>query len=141
MEYYGDTLGDVISKSLHRELSKRGKTSPQLQHKTMITIPAPPLRWGAWINIHNQFGVVGANSDQHVTNLDIAFTPTSEMQSSFGIQIQGGDEFIDTFSTGSTTVRATITGNVMTVISVRCKSFSPLTPLSIRVSITNRAVF
>lgn len=83
---------------------------------------APPLFWGPWVELFSQFGVVGPNSADNVTRVELDFDTSSQAPSTFDVEIKGGDRFIRSSGPGSET--ATITGNVATSISIRCRSHS-----------------
>jgi len=96
---------------------------PAIEKKRGIfSVWAPPLSWGPWTQIWVQFGVLGPNRDTHVAFVSISFETVSDAPSAFGVEIMGGDSFIRTTGPGSEMV--TVTGNVATAISIRCKSFS-----------------
>lgn len=102
-----------------------------MEAKNDFSVAAPPLFWGAWTEIYAQFGVTGPNADQHQTRLNISFHIVGRGESSFDVEIKGGDRLIRTLGPGS--ARVTITGNVATGISIRCKSHS--VPLNVRVQV------
>ena len=85
---------------------------------------APPAFWGPWADVVAQFGVSGPNSDTHVTKINISMSGLGS--SPFDYEIKGGDRFISGTAVGLKSASAdeniTITGNVATQISVRCKS-------------------
>ena len=120
-ESHGKTLGEAIHKSLHRERIIQRKTIPELTKKGRFIVLAPPLFWGFWTEIWAQFGVVGPNADRHRAIVNVSFD-TQSGGSSFDVEIKGGDRFIRSVGPGSE--RITITGNVATALSIRCKSHS-----------------
>jgi len=69
-----------------------------------------------------QIGVIGPNSDQQASEIAISFSISGRNNSSFDIEIKGGDNLIR--STGPGTEYVTVTGNVATAIKVRLKSHS-----------------
>lgn len=85
---------------------------------------APPAFWGPQADVVAQFGVSGPNSDTHVTKINISMTGLGS--SPFDYEIKGGNRFISGTAVGLKSASAdenvTITGNVATQISVRCKS-------------------
>lgn len=75
-------------------------------------------------------GVLGPHKEDHVTKVAVSFQIKGRLSSSFDIEFKGGGANIR--STGPSTVRTRITGNVATSIYFRLKSHS--TALQIRVS-------
>jgi hypothetical protein len=116
-EFRGRNLADVVRKATADYEKKR----QYKEQKQIAEVWAPPLFWGPWVGIFTQFGVVGPDSDKHVTKLDVSFTGITG-SSSFSVEIKGGDELIRAIGPGSAEV--TITGNVATTISMRAKSHS-----------------
>lgn len=108
-------------------------TSHGAQRKGNVDILAPAFVWGAWYEIWAQFGVSGPYPDTNVSRIkvtfDIPFTPFGD--SSFDVEIEGGDYPIYTVGPGAETV--TVTGNVATALRLRARSHS--IPLNIRVRI------
>jgi len=102
-----------------------------LERKRIGEVFAPPLFWGPWAAIFTQFGVAGPDSDKHVTKLRVSFRPAARSVAAFGVQIRGGDAFVDTTGPGSEVV--TITGNVATSIEIRAKSFGQGQPIDVDV--------
>ncbi len=76
-------------------------------------------------------GVLGPDRDHHVSRIQLSFRATSNWQSSFDVEIRGGDQFIRTLGPGSAIV--TVTGNVATSIWIRYRRHS--TPLTIATSV------
>ncbi|MBB4120313.1 colicin Z C-terminal domain-related protein [Martelella radicis] len=81
---------------------------------------AGPLVWGPWTEVWAQFGVKGPEADRHVSYVRISFDTQSNAPSPFHVEIKGGDRFIRSVGPGEETV--TVTGNISTAISIRCKS-------------------
>ena len=116
-EFRGGDLRQVVRAAIQEQpswLERKGTETAQVW--------APPLFWGPWTDIFVQFGVVGPDSEDHVTEVDISFDTASQAPSTFDIEIRGGGAFISSSGPGSETV--TITGNVAARISVRCRSHS-----------------
>ena len=99
-----------------------------------ITMVASPLYWSSWREVWAQLGVRGPDSDLKVRRVKLTFSLLSGMRSPFGVQIRGGDKFIDTYIAGKGTVMVTVTGNVATAIAVRVKTFS--VPVDIKVEVS-----
>ncbi len=123
MEYRGRTLEEALHKSLHEEHEVRRLRHGQkkLSRKGRFDVWAPPLIWGPWVNIWAQFGVIGPDSENHQSILNVTFSSLGG-DSSFDVEIKGGDDLIRTTGPGSELV--TITGNVATSVSIRCRSHS-----------------
>jgi len=124
-EYKGATVADAIRKSLQPEMQRR--RSRELQERTRkgrFSVVAPPLFWGPWTEIWATFGHRGPNPDRHRATLHVSFESISQVPSSFSVEIRGGDRLIRTVGPGS--ARVSITGNVSTAVSIRCKSHSIL---------------
>lgn len=81
---------------------------------------AGPLIWGPWTEVWAQYGVKGPDADRHVSYVKISFDTLSDAPSPFQVEIKGGDRFISSVGPGDETV--TVSGNISTAISVRCKS-------------------
>jgi len=119
-EFFGKTLGEAITKSMHnKKLIRHGNREP-LTTKGRFRVIAPPLFWGPWVEVWAQFGVVGANADSHRATVKVSFETQSRRPSTFDVEIKGGDRLIRTIGPGSAIV--TVTGNVATAIKVRAKS-------------------
>lgn len=107
--------------------------SDQLEEKLRrFDVRAFPLIWTHWIEVWAQFGVAGRNSDTHVSQINVAYGIISTENSSFDVEIKGGDRFIRNIGPGSD--RITVTGNVATAVSVRYRSHS--LPITIATSVT-----
>lgn len=85
-----------------------------------IQMLAPPLTWSPWREVWAQFGVVGRDSDNHRTVVNVSYTTRSRAKSTFDVEIRSGNETFRTFGPGSH--RVVILGNVATSISVRLRS-------------------
>ena len=120
MQY--DFRGRSLQEAVRKAVSNQGRKSIQSKGNDSAQAWAPPLFWGPWVEVFTQFGVVGAESHNHVTRVDIDFATISQAKSTFDVEIKGGDRFISSSGPGSETV--TISGNVATSISVRCRSHS-----------------
>ena len=133
MEYRGKTLEEALHKSLYEEHEVRRlrQLTNQLDKKAWFDVPAPALVWGPWITIWAQFGVIGPDSDTHQTFLRVVFKARRPL-SSFDVELKGGDEIIRTIGPGSAIV--TVTGNVATAVSIRCRSHS-VTALNVSVGV------
>lgn len=114
MIFEAEAVRKAVSNQSPKSIGTKGYDSAQAW--------APPMFWGPWVGVFSQFGVVGPASDDHVTQVDIDFDTNSQAPSTFDVEIKGGDRFIRSSGPGSETV--TITGNVATSISVRCRSHS-----------------
>lgn len=119
-EFFGKTLGEAITKSMHNEkLIRHGNKEP-LTTKGRFRVIAPPLFWGPWVEVWAQVGVVGPNRNSNRTTVRVSFDTQTPAASTFDFEIKGGDRLIRTIGPGSALV--TVTGNVMTAVSVRAKS-------------------
>lgn len=116
MEYFGKTLGEAIHKAAHRKHCYANQCKGRLQ------VWAAPKFWGPWVEIWSQFGVVGNGADDHQTVLYVSYETLSDAPSSFDVEIRGGDRFVSDIGPGSS--RVTVTGNVATSVSIRCRSHS-----------------
>lgn len=106
----------IESKKLPREMVlNRG-----FEKKSRFFVWAPPLIWGPWVEIWAQAGVAGPNPDQHQSIINIRYDTQSVAPSTFDVEIKGGDNFIREIGPGS--ARVTVTGNVLTAVSIRAKS-------------------
>ncbi len=122
-EYQGNTLYSTVRMAIKGEAFADPSESPEIEKKLgVFSVWAPPLSWGPWAEIWRQFGVTGPDRDTHVVIVGISFETVSDAASAFGVEIRGGDSFIHTTGPGSEVV--TVSGNVATAISIRCKSFS-----------------
>ncbi len=117
-EFRGKSIQEAVRKAVSKQTPKYIRTKGYDSAQAW----APPLFWGPWVEVFSQFGVAGADSDGYVTQVDIDFDTNSNAPSTFDIEIKGGDSFISSSGPGSESV--TITGNVATSISVRCRSHS-----------------
>lgn len=117
-DFRGKSLQEAVQKAVSNQRTK----SVQTKGYDSAQAWAPPLFWGPWVEVFSQFGVVGPNSADNVTRVEIDFDTNSYAPSTFDVEIKGGDSFIRSSGPGSET--ATITGNVATSISVRCRSHS-----------------
>jgi len=117
-EFRGRNLQEAVRKAVSNQSTK----SIQAKGNDSAQAWAPPLFWGPWVEVFSQFGVVGADSQDHVTKVDIDFATMSQAKSTFDVEIKGGDRFVSSSGPGSEIV--TVTGNVATSISVRCRSHS-----------------
>ncbi len=134
LEQHRQTLGQAIHSALQRELIRQNKMAPNLSKKESFRVVAPPNRWGNWVPVFAQIGVVGPNPDRHQTKIRITFVTTGELLSSYDVQIKGGDRAINTVGDSSTNSELiTITGNVATSISIRCRSHSFLQNILVNV--------
>ncbi len=113
--------GADLAEAVRNATAAYGKPGRQ-ETKSTQQVWAPPLFWGPWVDIHTQFGVVGTESERHVTRLDVSFDTRSQAPSTFDVEIKGGDDFVRAIGPGSAEV--TITGNVATTIRLRAKSHS-----------------
>lgn len=116
-EFKGATLAEAVSNAT----AAYRKAKNGIESKQIAEVWAAPLFWGPWVDIYTQFGVIGADSDDHVTRLNVSFAGITG-SSSFSVEISGGDDFIRAIGPGS--VDVTITGNVATTIRMRAKSHS-----------------
>ena len=112
--------GKTIREAVGRATSANKGQSLDTKGGNSTRVWAPPLVWGPWQEVFSQFGVVGPNSNNHVTRVTVSFATQSNVLSTFDVEIRGGDQDIRSIGPGSETI--TITGNVATSISVRCKS-------------------
>lgn len=115
MEYFGHTLSEAIHNAAHRK-------SAHMEKKARFQLLAPPLFWSRWMPIWSQFGVIGPNADSYKTVVTVSFNAETETPSTFEVEIKGGDELVRALGPGFAYV--TITGNVATTLSIRCKSHS-----------------
>jgi len=90
------------------------------ERKSLFSLHAPPLFWGSAVEIYSQFGVFGVNPDQHVTEVRVSFSVQSAQESTFDVEIEGGDSPVFAIGPGSAVV--TITGNVATSLTLRARS-------------------
>ena len=65
---------------------------------------------------------VGNGADDHQTVLYVSYETLSDAPSSFDVESRGGDRFVSDIGPGSS--RVTVTGNVATSVSIRCRSHS-----------------
>ncbi len=97
----------------------RGKTAA-LAGKGAFSVEAPALRWGAWVGIFAQDGVIDPDAEYHQMVVNVSFDSEGFSPSTFDVEIRGGDQFISTVGPGSE--RITITGDVATALYIRCRS-------------------
>lgn len=118
----GDTVADAIKRAVERDrLENCVHLLDEVEAKSgRFSAWAPPLFWGAWVNVWAQIGVVGPDKDRHVTYVNISFETVSEAPSSFDVEIKGADVPVRTYGPGST--RVSVSGNVATQISARFRS-------------------
>ena len=114
-EFKGATLADAVRNATAAYDKKSGR-----EEKQIAEVWAPPLVWGPWVDIYTQYGVVGSESDRHVTRLRVNFRSISNAKTTFDVEIRGGDDFVRAIGPGSANV--TITGNVATTIQMRAKA-------------------
>ena len=106
----------IESKKLPREMVLNDAP----EKKRRFGVVAPPRFWGQWVEIWAQAGVIGRNPDKHRSIINVKFDSQTMARSTFDVQIKGGDRFIQTIGPGS--ARVTVTGNVLTAVSIRCRS-------------------
>ncbi len=131
MNYHGVDVRSAVRKSLGLP-TETEQCNPGFESKRTAGVLATPIVWSGWIEVFAQLGVVGRDKRNHVTYVDVTFSIEGEYQSSYDIEIKGGDRFIRTYGVGSTKVRVAITGNVATAISVRVRSHT--TPIQLRIT-------
>ena len=120
-EYRGNTLAEAVRLAVGREKNGMEQTSsPHHELKRIPEVYAPPLFWGPWVEIFAQAGVIGRDSDEHVTKLKVSFSSVNRPASTFDVEISGGDRDVEGFGPGAETI--TISGNVATGIKMRAKS-------------------
>lgn len=106
--------------AINRAVNKRYNIEP-LQ-PVMITMPADPFVWGAWVPFQNYIGM----TDDTVINVTVSFANVSNAAGSFDYEIRGGDSLVKGYAVGSMTETVMITGYIATTIYVRLKShFAP----------------
>ena len=97
----------------------------------MMSLSAPAKFWSPWIEV---YAVIGLDKNSQTT-VPMLLQSTSGNPSSFDYEIKGGDRFIRGVVAGSgVTEKITITGEVMTSISVRLKSHSITQKVTVRVN-------
>lgn len=106
----------IESKKLPREMVLNNT----LEQKKRFGVVAPPLFWGQWVEIWAQAGVIGRNPDKRRSIINVRFDTQTRAPSTFDVQIKGGDRLIQTIGPGS--ARVTVTGNVLTAVSIRARS-------------------
>ncbi len=127
MEYYGDTLGEAVRNSLQRELRKRGQF--ECKNRRLFDAFAPPFIWGPPVEIYGRVG----GQENRTVHVKVKFDIFGDAQSPFEVEITGGD--YDIYEVGPGTSVVPITGNVLTALSIRCRSLTPYVGLNIRVGI------
>jgi len=122
-EYRGNTLYSTVRRAMRGEAFTGDADGTAIEKKLGIfSVWAPPLSWGPWTEIWAQFRVTGPDRDARVTYVNVSFETVSDAPSAFGVEIMGGDNFVRT--TGPSSEVVTVSGNVATAISIKCRSFS-----------------
>ncbi len=121
-EIYGRTLEDVLATLSYEQHNHRTARYGAPDRKGVFSIWAPPLAWGAWIEIFATFGDISDDRNDNQIRKVISYRTTSQAKSTFDVEIRGGDRFVSDVGPGSTYV--TITGNVITALSIRARSHS-----------------
>ena len=116
--FYGKDLAEAVRKATGREESYNAS---HLERKGRFQIWAPPRLWGPWVPIYTLFGHAGPDSDNRKINLRVSYSTQSD-SSGFEVEIRGGDRLVRGVGPGHSSVL--ISGNVMTEISIRCRSYS-----------------
>jgi len=111
-----------IHDAIRLAVGRENKQQAIQERKGAFHVFAPAFFWGPWVEVYSQFGVTGPDPNNHVTRVSISFNVQGRNQSSFDVEIEGGDNSISQIGPGSTLV--TISGNVATALRFRAKSHS-----------------
>ena len=94
----------------------------------VISLIAPPRNWSQWRVLGPLWG--GRNSPAGFRTMKVSFGISGNFQSTFDVELKGGDQLVHAIGPGRATV--VLTGEQMSEISIRVRSHS--VPLAIRVT-------